>query len=148
MKAIVTGRQCRRGYGSYLVPLVSRSVRPRPAGVGVDEVAEGHGHALRDQPLPAGRPPEYGDEEAHGLGRDHLGTHRGDGLVRQKVAYPGFGNTSGLTASNIVITAPAGTLYMVFHRATGSRDQQRMGPTGRSHVKKPWEGEAVTPQLR
>ena len=38
------------------------------------------------------------------------------GWFGQNVAYPGFGNTSGLIASTIVITTLAGTLYIAFRR--------------------------------
>ena len=38
------------------------------------------------------------------------------GWFGQNVAYPGFGNVSGLIASTIVITTLAGTLYVAFRR--------------------------------
>ena len=38
------------------------------------------------------------------------------GWFGQNIAYPGFGERSGLIASTIVITALAGTLYVAFRR--------------------------------
>ena len=38
------------------------------------------------------------------------------GWFSQNVAYPGFGTTSGLIESTIVITALASVLYAVFRR--------------------------------
>ena len=38
------------------------------------------------------------------------------GWFGQNIAYPGFGERSGLIASTIVITGLAGTLYVAFRR--------------------------------
>jgi magnesium transporter len=50
------------------------------------------------------------------------------GWLGQSVAYPGFGRTSGLLASTIVIAVLAGTLYIMFRGATGSESPDPLTP--------------------
>ena len=97
--------------------LLRRPVRPRAAGRGMDRIAPRHGHHhLRNQPVPAGRPAEHGDEETHRVGGDHRRADRGHRVLRAEHALPRVRPQWGFVFSAASIIIIASGLYLLFRR--------------------------------